>query len=283
MSQLVKASAATGSIQYGWGVTRSDEGEATEQVPSRRIADALRDFISSGALAEGDKLPSERELARRYGIARNTAREAVRILTDEGLVTAEHGRGVFVRPRPPMKRLGVERYARSKWKAGLVAFAADREASGRDWKPTDQTQTVRLIPADRETADALEIQPGSLVYERARVVKESDRPTHTLTSYYRPEHVEGTAIVNPTPGPAGQGGGFQVLTLQGFEPHHIRETFFARMPTRDELALLALPQGEPVMVLRRTTFTVDGVPVESAVGVHAASRFAWTYEFVIPD
>lgn len=45
---------------------------AEGQLPSRRIADAVRALITSGELAPGDKLPSERELARRFGTARNT-------------------------------------------------------------------------------------------------------------------------------------------------------------------------------------------------------------------
>ncbi|MFZ0877616.1 MAG: winged helix-turn-helix domain-containing protein, partial [Pseudonocardiaceae bacterium] len=61
-----------------------------QQLPSRRIADAVRSLITTGELAPGDKLPSERELARRFSTARNTAREAIRLLTEEGLVTAQH-------------------------------------------------------------------------------------------------------------------------------------------------------------------------------------------------
>lgn len=37
------------------------------------------------------------------------------------------------------------------------------------------------------------------------------------------------------------------------------------------------------MELRRTTRTADGTVVEYAVGVHAASRFVWQYEFRLPD
>jgi GntR family transcriptional regulator len=74
-----------------------------------------------------------------------------------------------------------------------------------------------------------------------------------------------------------------VLTLQGLEPDCITETLSGRMPTPDEVSLLALPKGEPVVVLERTTSTKDGVVVEFARGVHAASRFAWTYTFKIPD
>jgi hypothetical protein len=127
-----------------------------------------------------------------------------------------------------MKRLGIERYAKSKWKSGLVAFAADREATGRAWTPGDQTNTVQRIKADGETAEALSILEGAPVYARARLVKEDGVPTHTLTSYYRPEDVEGTALVDPVPGPAGRGGGFAILTARGLEPDQITERSVAR-------------------------------------------------------
>ena len=84
---------------------------------------------------------------------------------------------------------------------------------------------------------------GAEVYARARLVKEGDQPTHTLTSYYRPEHVEGTRIVDPTPGPAGRGGGYRVLYDAGYEIDHMREELFARVPTAEEVKLLQLPTG----------------------------------------
>lgn len=108
-------------------------------------------------------------------------------------------------------------------------------------------------------------------------------PGYTLTSYYLPEHVDGTPLLDPTPGPAGRGGGSAVLTSQGLEPDHITETVHARMPTPEEAALFELPPGEPVMILERLTYTADDRLIEVAEGVHAASRFVWTYNFAIPD
>ncbi|MEU9685688.1 GntR family transcriptional regulator [Amycolatopsis japonica] len=250
----------------------------------RELAAILRDAIQRGDYAPDTTLPKQDELADEYDVNVNTVRKAVGVLEAEGLVTPIRRRGTVVRARPPTKRLGKDRYAKSKWKYGdTVAFVADREASGRDWKPTDQTQTVAKIEADREVADALGVIVGSPVYERARLVKDAGQPTHVLTSYYRPADVEGTPIVDPTPGPAGRGGGFLVLTLQGLEPDTMTETFYARMPTPAEAEQLELPAGEPVMVLQRRTYTEDGRVVEFARGVHAASRFSWTYTFKIPD
>jgi GntR family transcriptional regulator len=187
-------------------------------------------------------------------------------------------------PSSFMRRLGAERYAKSKWKVGnLVAFAADREASGRTWKPSDQIQTVRLVPSDAEVAEAFGIPVGRVVYERARVVEDQGIPTHSLISYYLREHVEGTPLVDPAPGPAGPGGGFAVLAERDLEPHHITETIHARMPTQDEISQLKLPVNDPVMILRRTTFTAENRIVEFARGVHVASKFLWSYSFTIPD
>ncbi|MDU0290724.1 GntR family transcriptional regulator [Saccharothrix longispora] len=249
----------------------------------RELAAVLREAIQRGDYPQGTTLPKQEEIAAEHGININTVRKAVAVLEAEGLVDSIRRRGTVVRPRPAMKRLGVERYAKSKWKFGLVAFAADREASGRAWKPSDQTNKVRKTTADAEIAAALELETGAVVYERARLVKDGDTPTHTLTSYYNPAHVEGTPLVDPKPGPATPGGGFAVLTLQGLEPDHMTESFHSRMPTPDEIDQLQLPAGEPVMILKRRTFTKDGVPIEFARGVHAASRFEWSYSFPLPD
>ncbi|MBB6373241.1 GntR family transcriptional regulator [Pseudonocardia eucalypti] len=249
----------------------------------RELAAELRDAIERGQYPPGDTLPKQTELAASHGVHLNTVRKAVGVLEAEGLVTAVRRKGTVVRPRPRLKRLGIDRYAKSKWKFGLVAFAADREASGQAWKREDQTNTVRRIEANNEIATALRVEVGSAVYERARLVKQDNTPTHTLVSYYRPEHVEDTPIVDPQPGTATPGGGFAVLTLQGLEPDHMTETIHSRMPTPQEADELQLPAGEPVMVLHRTTYTANDTPVEFARGVHRASRFSWTYEFKLPD
>ncbi|MGW0245370.1 GntR family transcriptional regulator [Nocardia goodfellowii] len=250
----------------------------------RDVAASLREAIQAGEYAPGATLPKQDELAARFDVNIKTVRQAVGLLEAEGLVTAIRRRGTVVRERPPMKRLGVERYAKKRWKYGdTVAFVADREASGRPWKLTDQTQTVALVEADAEVAAAFGVPPKTQVYERARTVREGEQPTHTLTSYYLPEHVAGTPLVDPAPGPAGRGGGLAVLTMQGYEPDHMSETIFARMPTPDESETLKLPAGEPVMILTRRTYTSNDVIVEFARGVHAASRFAWTYDFKLPD
>ena len=62
-----------------------------------------------------------------YGVTRATARNALRLLQDEGLITAEHGRGVYVRARPAVRRLASDRFARRHRKEGKAASR---------WKPS---------------------------------------------------------------------------------------------------------------------------------------------------
>jgi DNA-binding FadR family transcriptional regulator len=61
-----------------------------------RIVDDLRERILGGDLANGSRLPAERELADQYGVSGATVREAVRVLGAMGLVSVRHGSGSFV-------------------------------------------------------------------------------------------------------------------------------------------------------------------------------------------
>ncbi|WP_030416970.1 GntR family transcriptional regulator [Streptomyces sp. NRRL S-1448] len=246
----------------------------------RELADRLAEQIRSGEYAPGQQLPEIRKLVEAGEGSKSTVHQAYKALEAEGLVTSSRGHGTVVRAQTPLKRLGIERYDKAKWRDGdEVAFIADRVASGRAYRRGEQTQTVSRVAAPAAVAAAHGLPEGAEVYARARLVKEGEQPTHTLTSYYRPEHVEGTRIVDP----AGRGGGFRVLYDNGYEIDHMREELFARVPTSDEVKLLRLPAGEPVVELHRTTYTADGTVVEFAIGVHAASRFAWSYDFRVPD
>jgi GntR family transcriptional repressor for pyruvate dehydrogenase complex len=68
------------------------------EVPNaRRIARAIADGIVAGEYRSGDRLPSERALAARYGVGRPLVREALRSVDELGLIETQPGRGTFVR------------------------------------------------------------------------------------------------------------------------------------------------------------------------------------------
>lgn len=64
------------------------------------VANDLAGQIERGELTPGDRLPSEVEIAERYGVARTTAARAIRELRERGLAVTVIGKGSFVAKRP---------------------------------------------------------------------------------------------------------------------------------------------------------------------------------------
>lgn len=61
-----------------------------------QIVQQIEESILAGTLKAGDQLPSERELAQKFGVSRTAVREAVKALREKGLVEAYSGRGTFI-------------------------------------------------------------------------------------------------------------------------------------------------------------------------------------------
>lgn len=70
-----------------------------------QVAARLRKDILAGRIRPGQRLPSERTLRQEYDIGRETARRAVALLRNEGLVTVDRGHGVVVREQPDLEDL----------------------------------------------------------------------------------------------------------------------------------------------------------------------------------
>ncbi len=92
---------------------KSESPGLSEQL-YRRLLDSLKD-----AYRPGDKFPSEREVARRFGVSRPTASRSLARLMDEGLIESRRGAGRFVK-RPPLD------YSLSS----LVSFSSRCRAEG---------------------------------------------------------------------------------------------------------------------------------------------------------
>ena len=87
-----------GSGEQGTALSPRSRAEAPGGVPERRdvyerLADELRQAITSGRYKPGDRLPSTLELMERTGVANLTVRSAYRLLVEEGLVESIPKRG----------------------------------------------------------------------------------------------------------------------------------------------------------------------------------------------
>jgi GntR family transcriptional repressor for pyruvate dehydrogenase complex len=68
--------------------------------PYEQIVRQIQEAIRDDGLAEGDRLPTERELAETFGVSRSVVREAIKVLSAQGLVESRQGSGLYVRNRP---------------------------------------------------------------------------------------------------------------------------------------------------------------------------------------
>lgn len=125
--------------------------------PYQQVSAELRASILTGTFAAGDKLPSQAELSRHYGVARMTVQQALRILKDDGLIVSRQGSGMFVRERMA-KPVGLRPHIEQAFRAqdvridfsgytaetlhGILSEALDQVRAGR---LSPETITVRLM------------------------------------------------------------------------------------------------------------------------------------------
>ena len=239
----------------------------------RQIADHLRSDIERGVIAAGSPLPSESELCDRYNAARGTVRQAISLLKNEGLVMSERGRGTFARERPPVRRLGHDRFARRHRKAGKAAFLADAEAAGR--VPEVQVLQVEPVDSNADIAKRLGLRVGSKVLLRRRLYLVDGHPVEIASSYLPWSVVKGTPIVEVDPGP---GGIYARLEDLGFRLKHFAEEVTARMPSSEEASALRLSSGVPIFSLVRTAYDSEEKPLEVCDTVMAGDAFVLEYD-----
>ncbi len=84
---------------------RSETRSSIDRTPAyRRLADELRNKISTGQVRDGQRLPTERELIQQHRLSRQTVRRAYLELVAEGIVERIPGKGTFPAHRGHYKR-----------------------------------------------------------------------------------------------------------------------------------------------------------------------------------
>ena len=116
----------------------------------RRIADRLAEEVAAGRFVDG-RLPTEPQLAARFGVNRHTVRRAIGVLADQGLITVEQGLGTFV-----AKHLEYVLGRRPR-------FNADLRSQGRE--PGRCVLSVETVEAGAVIARDLRLHRGSPVLQ----------------------------------------------------------------------------------------------------------------------
>jgi GntR family transcriptional regulator len=247
---------------------------ADDTPPYRQIAGMLREAITSNRLAPRERLPSEAELIKHFGVARMTVRQAMQELRSEGLVVAEHGRGVFVRPNPPIRRLASDRFARKYRAEGKAAFTVEAEKAG--YSPQVDNIVVTRGKANPVVAERLRLSTKDKVIVRSRRYLANERPIETAVSYIPAAFADGTKIEQVDTGP---GGIYARLEENGHVLARFTEEIGARMPSPEERRALEIGAGVPVLTVLRMAYDTNDVAVEVCDTVKVAPSFLLEYEF----
>lgn len=131
---------------------------------------ALKEDIKRGAYKPGDRLPSEPELIRQYGISRITVRQALDELEAEGLIVRRHGKGTYVAEARIEQEL-----------VRLTDFVEDMERSGQ--KPSSRVLAFEHETALPALAQSLHIAPGAEVVRVDRLRLADGRPVAYDTTW----------------------------------------------------------------------------------------------------
>ena len=219
----------------------------------RQVKDYVVKLINTGELKPHDRVPSEADLVKTFGIARMTAHRALRELADEGYVTRLAGVGTFVADaRPHSDVLKVRNIA--------------DEIRTRGHTHSAEVLVLEAVDADESQIERLALRPGATLFHSLILHLESGRPIQLEDRY-----------VCPTLAPNYLAQDFTTITpnvyLVAVAPLHTAEHVVrAVMPTAKTREYLRMDAGEPCLVIRRRTWS-GGRPVSLAELSHPGSAY----------
>ena len=269
---IVGAGASLVNISLG-KLTREGQ-DAVPGVPGRYldIASELRARILAGEWAPGTNLPRMADLAREYGVNRDTLARAVAVLEAEGLVWAVPRRGTVVRHGMSRPRRPRGNYV--KRNVGTDEFGYSfPSASGQEVWVHHVPRTAKLEKlTDERLARMLGVPQGTEVMHRHRVTGPAGEPPFQTNDSWI--HPRGTAAAPEVAGAAEAPGDWLYrLEAAGHWPISWRETHRARMPTKEEADELQIPATMPVWeIVRVGTSGQDERPIEVTVYVLPSDR-----------
>jgi GntR family transcriptional regulator len=239
----------------------------------RQIAEDLRAQIESGALKPGQQLRTELELREHYGASRNTVRDAIKWLTNLGLVETRPGQGTFVVQKidPFVTRLSGD--PEGKWRGGEGASYLS-EVSEQNRTPSISPIQVEIQEATEAVANGLWVPKGTEVISRHERRFIDDTPWAMVTSFYPTEFADRGAERLRRAGNIGEGT-VQYLA-DSLQIHQVgyRDWVTVRAPNTAEADFFKLPPDGRVSVYEifRTAFDGDGKPMRLTVSVYPTDR-----------
>lgn len=221
----------------------------------RRIADTLAREIRDRRYVDSGKLPSEGELAARFGVNRHTLRQAVKALQDEGLLRIEQGRGMFVQHELlPYALSRRTRFTENLQQQGLL--------------PDKQLLSARREPAGERVAAGLQLAPGADVLAVEALYEAEGQPLNLARSFYPADRFEGLLEM------LGDGvSTTEMLRRLGVEDYVRAESrITTQLPSDETARLLRQPASRPLLCVESVDADLAGRPIKYGETVFCGDR-----------
>jgi GntR family transcriptional regulator len=205
----------------------------------------LRGDIVRGEWQPGDMIPPESELIEQYQLSRTTVRQVLDMLSNEGLIYRQQGRGTFV-AHPTVEQALVR----------IISFTEDMRQRGV--RPGTEVLSSGLIPAPQDIAEKLEIEPGEELARLERLRLADGEPMSIEESHlvhrYCPGVLEGNYASNPLR---------EALERDyGIRWTHAKQTIRAISASRNLARLLSVPPHSALLYIERVSYSQQNTPVE---------------------
>lgn len=221
----------------------------------RQIATAMDRDIASGRYRPGDRLPTEGELALRFGVNRHTVRRAMEELEGRGLVRIEQGRGSFVAEDVLDYQLG----PRTRFSENIRS--QNREPAGRILR-------IAEVTAEAGVAEALGIRRGRAVIFVERLALADGRPIVIGAHHFPAQRFARLPDLLALDSSI-----TAALVACGVPDYRRRVTrVTARLPTPEEAETLQQSRNRPVLVTEAVNTDPEGVVVDVTHSRYAAGR-----------
>lgn len=220
-----------------------------------QIADAVAEDIALGGLAAGEQLPTEHQLAARFGVNRHTVRRALRELEQAGLIRVERGRGTFVEDGVVNIALG----RRTRFSESVGAESAIR---------THELLKAYEVPARAEIARLLELKKGAPLTCLETLGFINRRPVGIGYHYLSAVRFPGIAALF-----ADTHSITRCLKAFGVDDYtRARTVVSAVMPTAEQARILQQPRTRPILRTEWHNIDAAGRPIEYGMTLHAGDR-----------
>jgi GntR family transcriptional regulator len=216
----------------------------------------LRSNITGREWQPGDMIPPESELIERYQVSRTTVRQVLDILTNEGLIYRQQGRGTFV--AHPTVEHGLVR---------IVNFTEDMRMRGCE--PSSKVLFSGLVPAPQDIAEKLQVEPGEALARLERLRLADGEPMGVEESYLVHRHCPGVLQKDYV------SNSLRETLVQDYDIRwtHARQTIRAILAPRDLAELLAIRPKSALLFVERVSFSQRNIPAEFLRIYYRADRY----------